>query len=80
MLRKMILGTATTLAVGIGGIAVTAAPAAALPLGPTLTPLVENKDSSVVEVYYYHHRYYPYRYHGHYYSHRYYRYGRYRYY
>jgi hypothetical protein len=54
--------------------------AQALPLGPTLTPLVENKDSGVVEVYYYHHRYYPYRYHGHYYSHRYYRYGRYRYY
>jgi len=54
--------------------------AQALPLGPVLAPLTENQGSSALRVYYYHHRYYPYRYHGHYYRHRYYGYGRYRYY
>jgi hypothetical protein len=72
MFTKTILATATTLAVGIGAIALFSQ-AQALPLGPVLVPLADNI-SGALPVYYYHGHYYRYRYHGRYYNHRRYRY------
>ena len=56
--------------------------AVALPKTPNLPiPKVVSSVSTLPhEIYYYRHRYYPYRYHGAYYGHRYYRYGRWYYY
>jgi len=48
----------------------------ATPLAPIPAATVTD---NVIQVYYYHRHYYPYRYHGHYYAHRYYGHGHYRY-
>jgi len=50
-----------------------AAPVGALPAGVT-------RSTDVIQAFYYHGRYYPYRWHGHYYTHRLYRNGHYAYY
>jgi hypothetical protein len=68
-------------AIAVVAVAYTAVSGVARAASIAPLPAVVRADvGNVTPVYYYHRRYYPYRWHGHYYHHRYHRYGRYHYY
>lgn len=78
-MRRLILPSILVVA----GLLSAAAPreAAAAPVTTAVSPALPAFGSGLLsEVYYYHGRYYPYRYRGHYYHHRVYRHGHWRYY
>jgi len=74
MLRVVLATAVAVVASIVGSDIARAAPIAALP------EAVTSETGNVTPAYYYHRRYYPYRWHGHYYGHRYWRYHRWHYY